>query len=212
MLFGVLLIVLAVSAFIICAAQVVAQSHLAARAPDGLLWRELEPSELPADVARRSGVARPVSAADDDPSVEVRSCPALAELVPLNHKTRRSVSGHSVPLHTMPFRLGRECRIRMADGRAVTTERRRGAGRPNNDLYMLNPGKRLFVSREHFQIIRTPDGRYLLQDRGSRCGTCVEDRLIGGGDRSGECELKDGDTIRVGGMNSPFVFKFRCLT
>ena len=47
------------------------------------------------------------------------------------------------------------------------------------------------VSREHAEIV-LEDGRYLLKDRSSRYGTFVN------GEAVTECELKTGDTVRLG--------------
>jgi len=51
-----------------------------------------------------------------------------------------------------------------------------------------------------------------LLDRGSHCGTIVGDRKIGVGQPTNDAVLEDGDTIVVGGPNSPFVFQFQFLS
>src|SRR6187549_1950773 len=52
------------------------------------------------------------------------------------------------------------------------------------------------VSREHAEIVRQDDGRFLLKDRGSRCGTYVNDEQIV------ECALRHRDRIRLGRSGS----------
>ena len=64
------------------------------------------------------------------------------------------------------------------------------------------------VSREHFLIKRIDESRYLLHDRGSRCGTRVNDMIYGLLGQSNDCALRNGDIIVVGSSESPYVFKF----
>jgi pSer/pThr/pTyr-binding forkhead associated (FHA) protein len=78
---------------------------------------------------------------------------------------------------------------------------------PNNDLYLLDMGERLNISREHFQI-EARDSQFFLIDRGSACGTLVEGETIGKGRNGGERRLENGDVIIVGTSESKFIFKF----
>ncbi len=52
------------------------------------------------------------------------------------------------------------------------------------------------VSREHAEIVRQDDGRFVLRDRGSRCGTFVNDEQVT------ERELRHRDKIRLGRSGS----------
>ncbi len=66
---------------------------------------------------------------------------------------------------------------------------------PDNTIQILDR----IISKEHAQIQRMPDGRFLLRDLGSLNGTYV------GGDRVGERLLTDGDEISMGGTRLAFV-------
>lgn len=134
--------------------------------------------------------------------------PARPLLQPLSGKTRRSVGAGAVVVDQFPFRVGRECRMKVDHGRPLIMERRKGVVRPNNDLYMLDMSKRLNVSREHFQIERRQDGTYELVDRGSKCGTGVGSRHVGGNDQGGRTALAHGDVVTVGSSSSPYRFRF----
>jgi sigma-B regulation protein RsbU (phosphoserine phosphatase) len=52
------------------------------------------------------------------------------------------------------------------------------------------------VSREHAEIVRLEDGRFVLKDRGSRCGTFVNDQQVS------EHPLSHRDKIRLGRSGS----------
>lgn len=52
------------------------------------------------------------------------------------------------------------------------------------------------VSREHAEIVRLEDGRFVLKDRGSRCGTFVNDEQVS------EHPLRHRDKIRLGRSGS----------
>jgi pSer/pThr/pTyr-binding forkhead associated (FHA) protein len=131
----------------------------------------------------------------------------LAYLVPLTPEARHAVAAPVVPLHRLPFRVGRDLRNPDQKPRLVLRERRRGAAIGPNDLYLRESGPRLRLSREHF-LIGEEGGRYFLEDRRSTLGTLVEGRTVGGARTGGQCELRDGDVIIPGGSGSHFVFKF----
>jgi pSer/pThr/pTyr-binding forkhead associated (FHA) protein len=115
-----------------------------------------------------------------------------------------------VPIYSFPFRVGRESRVKIIEGRVERIERERPHGSPNNDLYLVDDGHLLNISREHFQIERDGE-RFYLFDRGSACGTVVEERSAGGGDREETIEIRDGDVITIGTRQSPYVFQFMVL-
>ena len=115
-----------------------------------------------------------------------------------------------VPLHHFPFRIGRELRVKIIDGRVERRERVKAENDlPTNDLYLIDDGGQFNVSREHLQIEKDGDTFYLY-DRGSENGTLVEGRQVGGGGEP-TVELKDGDRIVIGTKQSPYVFEFITL-
>ena len=61
-----------------------------------------------------------------------------------------------------------------------------------SDLRSVGPD----VSREHAEIVRFDDGRCVLKDRGSRCGTFVNDEQVT------ERPLRHRDKIRLGRSGS----------
>ena len=68
-------------------------------------------------------------------------------------------------------------------------------------------GHFLQISRQHLQIEKTKTG-YLVSDRGSACGTSINTQKIGSEDKGGTWELKDGDIIKIGAEDSPYLFQF----
>ena len=104
-----------------------------------------------------------------------------------------------------PFRVGRESRENRHA--LFPNSRRRHRSSPNNDLYLVDSGNLLNISREHFQIELRGDAFYLV-DRKSMCGTLVEGETIGKNRNGGETRLENGDVIIVGTSESKQVFKF----
>jgi pSer/pThr/pTyr-binding forkhead associated (FHA) protein len=116
-----------------------------------------------------------------------------------------------VCIRNFPFRVGRESRIKKINGRLERIERAKLDNRPpSNDLYLVDDGHLLNISREHFQIEKS-DNDYVLVDRGSACGTRVEEISVGGNDSTGSLPLKDGDMIWIGTKTSPYIFQFITL-
>jgi hypothetical protein len=111
--------------------------------------------------------------------------------------------GDSVIIRNLPFRVGRESRVVETGGKPELGERReKGNSELNNDLYLLDSGHQLNISRNHFQIVKNKDG-YTLVDRGSVCGT-----KIGGQDIGSSSPLRDGDVIGIGAVGSPYIYRF----
>jgi hypothetical protein len=111
-------------------------------------------------------------------------------------------------IHHFPFRIGRESRVAMVKGRLERVERPgKGSGKPNNDLYLVDRGHRLNISREHF-LIEKNDSGYLLVDRCSACGTKVNGENVGGEDFGGSTPIRDGDVISIGAAGTPYVLRF----
>ena len=113
---------------------------------------------------------------------------------------------------SFPFRIGRESRVQVIEGELIVMERHRTGqeSMPNNDAYLLDGGKELHISREHLTIEEKGIG-YRIIDRESACGTTVNTAFVGGEESGGEHTLSDGDEIRIGGEDSPFVFEFIVL-
>lgn len=101
--------------------------------------------------------------------------------------------------------------MKIIDGRIERIERvRTNNVDPNNDVYLIDDGHLLNISREHFQIEQSGD-RFFLYDRGSACGTIVNGRRVGGDDSDETVELQDGDVITIGTRQSPYTFQFILL-
>jgi pSer/pThr/pTyr-binding forkhead associated (FHA) protein len=114
-------------------------------------------------------------------------------------------------IRKFPFRIGRESRVRKIDGRDEPVERKKLDNREaNNDLYLVDRGELLNISREHLQIEKTESG-YRLVDRRSACGTKINGVAIGGNDIGGSIALHDGEVIGIGSKSSPYLYKFITL-
>jgi pSer/pThr/pTyr-binding forkhead associated (FHA) protein len=125
--------------------------------------------------------------------------------------TKNCLDDELIGIWKFPFRIGRESRVEKVDGRIVLSERQKiSSGKPNNDIYLVDNGHFLQISRQHLQIEKTETG-YTVSDRGSACGTIVNTQKIGSEDRGGTCEVKDGDIIKIGSEDSPYLFQFITL-
>ena len=136
-----------------------------------------------------------------------------AVLQAMTTETIEAVPGHllrgdCVAITSFPFRVGRESRVIEVGGKLQPLERpKKDDSPPTNDLYLVDRGHRLNISREHFQIEKRADG-YFLVDRGSACGTKIEGVNVGGDDMGGFTALQDGAVIAVGSVGTPYVFRF----
>jgi hypothetical protein len=117
-----------------------------------------------------------------------------------------NVSGYVVIRH-FPFRVGRESRGEVVEGLFIRKERPRTSHAPNNDLYLKDPGPAMHISRQHFRIERTAGG-YQVVDVGSSCGVGVGGARAGTGVARMSLDLKDGDVISVGTLETPYRYKF----
>jgi len=117
-----------------------------------------------------------------------------------------------VVVHTFPFRVGRESRVTMINGRVHRIERPNISrdSTPTNELYLLDACELLQISREHFQIEKTASG-YQVVDRGSKCGVTVGGRRIGAGTNVKTTPLMDGDLIAIGTPETDYLFTFISL-
>ena len=129
--------------------------------------------------------------------------PEALEAVPAHF-----LEGDMIALSTFPFKIGRESRLIKVNGKLERMERpKKDDSPPSNDLYLIDRGHCLNISREHFEIVIS-DGGYTLIDRGSACGTKIDGRNIGGDDQGGSAKLQDGDEIAVGAVGTPYIFRF----
>jgi len=130
-------------------------------------------------------------------------------LIALTPEAEAAMGTPELVLKRFPFRIGRESRVALVDGAMKVTERRRqDLSTASNDLYLIDRGRPLNVSRQHLQIERGDDGVYKVVDCGSACGTLVGHKQIGGHDQGGESILQHGEVLVVGTSESPFVFRF----
>lgn len=116
-----------------------------------------------------------------------------------------------IPIMKFPFRVGRESRVGENErGLFLKLRLKKTESRPNNDLYLIDNGSTLQVSKEHFEIVKT-NNFYLLKDRGSTLGTTINDITYGGENEEIEQVLNDGDIVKIGSKNSLYKFQFIIL-
>ena len=121
--------------------------------------------------------------------------PTTIDAINSVHKT--CLPKHMIGVWNFPFKLGRESRIDIVDGQQVIMERKRpDRHKPNNDVYIIDSGERLQISKEHMYIDLINNEFYVI-DRGSACGTIVNTAAIGGKDHGGKLPLKHGDLIKL---------------
>jgi hypothetical protein len=123
----------------------------------------------------------------------------------LTPEAKASLGGTFYKITHFPFRVGRESRA--FRGGNPPESRRHPETVPNNDLYLVELGSVLTVSREHFLIDRQ-GSTFIIVDRGSTCGTLLEGDFIGEKKQGGWKPLQNHDVIIVGPSESRFVFKF----
>jgi hypothetical protein len=140
---------------------------------------------------------------------ETQMTATAAFLKALTPEAKTCLGGPLFQIPHFPFRVGRESRGSI--GGHFPNSRRRLDSSPNNDLYLVDAGHLLNISREHFQIERR-NGAFFLVDCGSACGTLVEGVTVGKGRVGGEKQLENGDVIIVGTSESRHAFKFVTAT
>lgn len=132
--------------------------------------------------------------------------------VPLTDEAKEALDGRDyVEIDHLPFRVGRESRMGVTDGVEFYLERHKHGDAPGNDLYLLDRGSLLHVSRRHLEIDTSADGQIHIHDLGSRCGTHVDGESIGGKDEPGSLTLGSESEIVVGTIDSPYRFAVRHL-
>lgn len=146
----------------------------------------------------------------------IRSFIPQAVLKPMTEEALKAVpesylKNGLIALAEFPFRIGRESRVRLVNEQLLRTERPKFEERkPNNDLYLVDGGEKLNISREHLRIEKV-EGQYFIADRGSVCGIWIEDETIGGNGLPGRKKLNDGDVIHIGCNSTPYVYQFLIL-
>lgn len=116
-----------------------------------------------------------------------------------------------IPIYTFPFCVGRESRVRQVDKEMVVLGRKEVLESvPTNDIYLIDLKEYLQISREHFQIEKHSDGYYIV-DRGSHCGTYVNETQLYDDGKQVREKLNDGDIIKLGTKESPYRFEFIVL-
>ncbi len=147
----------------------------------------------------------------------IKSFIPKAVLKPMTEEAFRAVPPNYrndglIGISKFPFRIGRESRIKRVKGELVRLERPKykDGVEPTNDLYLIDHGHKLNISRIHLKI-ELVDGEYHIVDRGSVCGTKVEGENIGGDEQLGRAVLKDGDMVSIGCYSTPYVYEFICL-
>jgi len=123
----------------------------------------------------------------------------------LTPEARAALGGNFCQITKFPFRVGRESRLKL--NASFAGSRRQTNPIPNNDLYLVETGTLINVSREHFLIDAQGNG-FVLVDRGSACGTLVEGETVGEKRKGGSRQLNSNDVIIVGTSESRFIFKF----
>ena len=125
--------------------------------------------------------------------------------------SKNCLGNEIIGIWKFPFRIGRESRIEEVKGELVISERHKlGDREPNNDIYLVDNGHFLQISREHLQIEKGRTG-YFVSDRESACGTIINTKKIASEDSGGTYTLKDGDIIKIGSEESPYLFEFITL-
>lgn len=114
-----------------------------------------------------------------------------------------------IPVYGFPFSIGRESRVMLIKGVAHRLERPgSGIAEGLNDIYLMDTGALLQISREHCRIEQAADGGFQIVDRHSKCGVSVNGVRIG--DHAGvlSAPLHDGALVIIGTHDSPYRFSF----
>ena len=136
----------------------------------------------------------------------------MVELIPQTDGAKNAIHGNEkLIIPFFPYRLGRESRHAEGKVSQEILERRIGKTPQNNDFYLIDPGRMLHISREHFLIEKTPENSYTIFDRMSACGTTVHSKNGIQTCIAHRCPVNNGDIIIVGGHSSPYVFKFTII-
>jgi pSer/pThr/pTyr-binding forkhead associated (FHA) protein len=120
-------------------------------------------------------------------------------LYPASERAAGAVPAEGLAIASLPFRVGRASEANEPESWDL------------NDLWLLDEPP-FNVSRNHLAIERTEEAGYLVRDRGSKLGTIVNDRPIGGNALVWMVELMEGDNrLIVGSRHSPYQFRVAVL-
>lgn len=127
---------------------------------------------------------------ESSPDIETRG---VVLLKGATRHTRDALGGREIEILRFPFRVGRY------------SERDEGDVFSQNDL-MIEDESPYNVSRNHFAIDWIEDGIWVV-DRGSRLGTIVDGKRIGGESKDQMVKLREGQNkVIAGTRSSPFRF------
>jgi len=115
-----------------------------------------------------------------------------------------------IEINTDSLRIGRESRLGESERGIFIKLRLMSSGEPNNDIYLLDNNKFLQISKEHFLIEKNENG-YILKDRGSTNGMVINNIHYGGDNQEFTKNLSDEDIIKIGTMDSEYIFQFLIL-
>lgn len=152
----------------------------------------------------------------DDKKEIIKAFIPKAVLKPMTEEAYRAIpqnfrTDNLIGILRFPFRIGRESRVQQVEGNLLRIERPKFDGaEPNNDLYLIDRGYKLNISREHAAIEQV-DGEYYIVDRGSVCGTRIDGDTIGGNGLGNKKKLNDGDEIAIGCSATPYIYQFIVL-
>ncbi len=113
---------------------------------------------------------------------------------PITRRAAESLPEEGFPITKFPFRIGRASEAREQDLLDL------------NDLWLLDK-EPFHVSRNH-ALVNQHDGAIIVEDRGSKRGTHVNDIHIGVRNEHTHAALEDGDNVVIlGGLSSPYQFR-----
>jgi hypothetical protein len=142
------------------------------------------------DLAGRTG-----SPALPTPPDELAPATAVAVLFPLTRKAAETLPDEGLTLNRFPFRIGRASEAGEKEALDL------------NDLWLLDAPP-FQVSRNHLSIDIWDGTQFIVRDRGSKLGTIVNEKPIGGKARTAVAALATGDNVVVvGGPTSPYQFR-----
>ncbi len=126
--------------------------------------------------------------------------------------SKNCLGNETISIWKFPFRIGRESHIEEVNGELVIYERHKPGDRESNhNVYFVDNRHFLQISRKYPQIENGKLG-YFVSNRKSACGTIINTKKIASEDTGGTYRLKDGDIIKIGSEESPYLFEFITLS
>jgi len=151
----------------------------------------------------------------EDKQALLRQITPQAVLKALTPEAKKSIVKHAITkefigIWELPINIGRESRRENHFRTNITEQENVSMTKPGSDIYLIDTGEYLQISRQHLQIKKTDSG-YILFDTGSACGTFVNEAKIGGDSKNGSTKLSDGDIIKIGTEISSYLYQFITL-